>query len=116
MESGEIEERHGQVPAEGDVAVGGIGDGVEDMTESQLLELRRTIYLTIMSSITFEEVAHKLLKSTEDAHIPVVAQMIVECCANERTYNKLYGLRRSGWRSSGPSTRMRSTSYSRDST
>jgi pre-mRNA-splicing factor CWC22 len=33
-----------------------------DKTETNLVALRRTIYLTIQSSLDFEECAHKLLK------------------------------------------------------
>ena len=33
-----------------------------DMTENDLINLRRTIYLVIMSCIDFEECCHKLLK------------------------------------------------------
>ena len=33
-----------------------------DNTETNLIVLRRTIYLTIQSSLDFEECAHKLLK------------------------------------------------------
>lgn len=33
-----------------------------DQTETNLISLRRTIYLTIQSSLDFEECAHKLMK------------------------------------------------------
>ena len=35
---------------------------ISDETETNLVNLRRTIYLTIMSSVDFEEAGHKLLK------------------------------------------------------
>ena len=35
---------------------------IRDETETNLINLRRTIYLTIMSSVDFEEAGHKLLK------------------------------------------------------
>lgn len=35
---------------------------IRDETETNLVNLRRTIYLTIMSSVDFEEAGHKLLK------------------------------------------------------
>ena len=35
---------------------------IQDETQLGLMALRRTIYLTIMSSLDFEECAHKLLK------------------------------------------------------
>ena len=35
---------------------------IKDETETNLINLRRTIYLTIMSSVDFEEAGHKVLK------------------------------------------------------
>ncbi len=35
---------------------------ITDMTEQDLVNLRRTIYLTIMSSAAIDECAHKLTK------------------------------------------------------
>lgn len=39
-----------------------VGNQIQDLTEQDLVNLRRTIYLTIMSSAGFEECAHKLTK------------------------------------------------------
>jgi MA3 domain len=33
-----------------------------DLTDQDLVNLRRTLYLTIMSSVSFEECAHKITK------------------------------------------------------
>jgi hypothetical protein len=43
---------------------GGGGDAgdIEDETGTDVVNLRRTIYLTIMSSLDFEEAGHKLMK------------------------------------------------------
>jgi len=55
--------------------------------------LRRTIYLVIMSSLDFEECAHKLMGlSIPPQHSVEICNMIVECCAQERTYLKMFGL------------------------
>lgn len=35
---------------------------IEDRTETNLVNLRRTIYLTIMNALNYEEAVHKLLK------------------------------------------------------
>ena len=35
---------------------------IRDRTETNLVNLRRTIYLTIMSSVDFEEAGDKLMK------------------------------------------------------
>jgi pre-mRNA-splicing factor CWC22 len=71
------------------------GEGVviRDQTETDLTTLKRTIYLTVMSALSFEECAHKLMKmDVKPGQEPTVAKMIVECCAQERTYNRFYGL------------------------
>ena len=66
---------------------------IVDMTETDLVNLRRTIYLTIMSSMDFEEAGHKLTKlKLQHGMEPELATMILECCTQERTYIKYYGL------------------------
>lgn len=66
---------------------------ITDMTDTNEVNLRRTIYLTIMSSLDFEEAGHKLLniKTSEGQECEFVT-MIIECCSQERTYLKYYGL------------------------
>ncbi|KAL8799021.1 MAG: hypothetical protein Q9182_006200 [Xanthomendoza sp. 2 TL-2023] len=66
---------------------------IKDQTNTDLTNLRRTIYLTIMSSLDFEEAVHKLLKvNLPVGQEPELPSMIVECCSQERTYSKFYGL------------------------
>ena len=66
---------------------------IKDQTNTDLVNLRRTIYLTIMSSIDFEECCHKLMKITlPPGQEPELPSMVVECCSQERTYSKFYGL------------------------
>ncbi|KAJ5156954.1 Pre-mRNA-splicing factor cwc22 [Penicillium canariense] len=66
---------------------------IKDQTNTDLVNLRRTIYLTIMSSIDFEECCHKLMKINLPAGLePELPSMIIECCSQERTYSKFYGL------------------------
>ncbi|KAL9650066.1 hypothetical protein ABK040_003184 [Willaertia magna] len=61
-------------------------------TDQETTDLKRKIYLTIMSSLTFEECAHKLLKSgLVKSHEMEVCSMIIECCSQERTYLDYYG-------------------------
>ena len=36
--------------------------GIEDRTETNLINLRKVIYLTIMNALNYEEAVHKLLK------------------------------------------------------
>ncbi|GAD92580.1 cell cycle control protein [Paecilomyces variotii No. 5] len=66
---------------------------IKDQSNTDLVNLRRTIYLTIMSSIDFEECCHKLMKiSLPPGQEPELPSMIIECCSQERTYSKFYGL------------------------
>ena len=37
-------------------------EGIEDRTQTNLINLRRAIYLTIMNALNYEEAVHKLLK------------------------------------------------------
>ncbi|CAI9739437.1 pre-mRNA-splicing factor CWC22 homolog [Octopus vulgaris] len=78
---------------------GGGGDDAEqteqiiDKTETNLVALRCTIYLTIQSSVDFEECAHKLLKmDLKPGQEIELCNMILDCCAQERTYQKFFGL------------------------
>ncbi|KAJ9082516.1 pre-mRNA-splicing factor cwc22 [Entomophthora muscae] len=64
-----------------------------DKTGTNLVNLRRTIYLTVMSSVDFQECAHKLMKlKIQESDEVEMCTMIVECCSQERTYTKFYGL------------------------
>uniref|UniRef100_A0A0D3HIB2 MI domain-containing protein n=1 Tax=Oryza barthii TaxID=65489 RepID=A0A0D3HIB2_9ORYZ len=66
---------------------------IRDQTETNLINLRRTIYLTIMSSVDFEEAGHKLLKiKLEPGQEMELCIMLLECCSQERTYLRYYGL------------------------
>lgn len=65
---------------------------ITDMTEADTVNLRRSIYLTIMSSITADECVHKLLKLLpNDAHQKLLCDMIIECCSIEKIYLSFYG-------------------------
>lgn len=66
---------------------------IADMTGTNLINLRKTIYLTIMSSVDFEECGHKLLKISLPAGLETeLTNMLIECCSQERSYLKFYGL------------------------
>ena len=66
---------------------------IADATEANLVNLRRVIYLTIMSSLDFEEAGHKLLKiNLAPGQEGELCTMILECCSQERTFLKYYGL------------------------
>lgn len=81
---------------EEDVDTGINADGtvaIHDQTETNLVNLRRTIYLTIMSALDFEEAVHKLLKmQIRPGQESELCNMIIECCSQERSYSKFYGL------------------------
>ena len=65
---------------------------IKDQSNTDLVNLRRSIYLTIMSSGGFEEACHKLMRinlpTGREEELP---SMIIECCSQERTYNKFFG-------------------------
>ncbi|KAK4735600.1 hypothetical protein R3W88_009861 [Solanum pinnatisectum] len=66
---------------------------IEDETETNLINLRRTIYLTIMSSADFEEAGHKLLKiRLESGQEMELCIMLLECCSQEKTFLHYYAL------------------------
>ncbi|CAL9218657.1 unnamed protein product [Arabidopsis halleri] len=65
---------------------------IKDDTETDLVNLRRTIYQTIMSSLDFEEAGHKLLKiRLEQGQEMELCVMVLECCSEEKTYRSFYG-------------------------
>ncbi|SPQ97391.1 unnamed protein product (mitochondrion) [Plasmodiophora brassicae] len=83
----EEEEEEEEAPAEANEME------IIDETGTKDVTLRRTIYLTIMSSLDFEECAHKLLKTPMgEGKEPVLCEMVLECCAQERSYMRFYGL------------------------
>ena len=64
---------------------------IEDITEQDLMNLRKTIYLVIVSSVDFEEVVHKLMKiNLREGQEIELCNMIVECCTQERTYLRFF--------------------------
>ncbi|KAM6978805.1 pre-mRNA-splicing factor CWC22 homolog isoform 1-T2 [Tautogolabrus adspersus] len=64
-----------------------------DQTEVNLVAFRRVIYLAIQSSLDFEECAHKLIKMDfPDSQTKELCNMILDCCAQQRTYEKFFGL------------------------
>uniref|UniRef100_A0A8D8V5F1 Pre-mRNA-splicing factor CWC22 homolog n=1 Tax=Cacopsylla melanoneura TaxID=428564 RepID=A0A8D8V5F1_9HEMI len=72
---------------------GGEGGTIIDNTETNLVALRRIIYLTIHSSLDFEECAHKLLRmQLKPGQESELCHMFLDCCAEQRTYEKFFGL------------------------
>ncbi|KAJ5807902.1 hypothetical protein N7474_009171 [Penicillium riverlandense] len=92
-ESGEEDEDDSDVSSDEESETEAQRMDIKDQSNTDLVNLRRTIYLTIMSSIDFEECCHKLMKINLpqglEAELP---SMIIECCSQERTYSKFYGL------------------------
>ena len=74
-------------------AAAGVAMTIADMSETDLINLRRTIYLTIMNSLDFEECAHKLMKLNMPRGTEMeLANMLIECCSQEKTFIRMYGL------------------------
>ena len=90
--AGEDEEDEDAAPTTAS-ATGGAPMQIIDATNTNTIQLRKTIYLTIMSSVGFEECAHKLMKlNLKQGQEVELCNMIIDCCAQERTYNRYYGL------------------------
>ena len=88
--AGENEAAEGEVNAEADQD--NVGQ-IKDMSEADLLKLRRTIYLTIISTVDFQECCHKLLKlNMKEGQEMELVNMVIECSIQERTYLRFYGL------------------------
>ncbi|KAI0956677.1 pre-mRNA-splicing factor cwc22 [Taiwanofungus camphoratus] len=87
------EESGSEESSDEDEEVVGEKEGIQDRTETNLLNLRRVIYLTIMNALNYEEAVHKLhkvqLKEGEEIEL---CNMIIECCSQERSYSTFYGL------------------------
>ena len=68
-------------------------DIIYDLSEQDLVKYRKMIYMIVVSSIDFEECCHKLLKqNVKEGLEGEMVNMIIECCVQERTYLKFYGL------------------------
>ncbi|OWB52893.1 hypothetical protein B5S27_g4476 [[Candida] boidinii] len=68
---------------------------VKDFTATELTNYQKRVYLTIMSSMGHDEAVHKLLKLEPidpDKKEEMLVDMIVKCCAQEKTYSKFFGL------------------------
>ena len=66
---------------------------IHDRTATNDVHLRRTLYLTIMSSAGYEEAGHKLMKmGLQPAQEPELVRMIIDCCSQERTFLRFYAL------------------------
>ncbi|GMF24876.1 unnamed protein product [[Candida] boidinii] len=68
---------------------------VKDFTATELTNYQKRVYLTIMSSMGHDEAVHKLLKLEPidpERKEEMLVDMIVKCCAQEKTYSKFFGL------------------------
>ncbi|PIC45933.1 hypothetical protein B9Z55_005790 [Caenorhabditis nigoni] len=64
-----------------------------DNTDQNLTAFRREVYLTLQSSLDYQEAAHKLLKMKIPDNLQnELCAMLVDCCAQQRTYERFYGM------------------------
>eukprot|EP00835_Amoeboradix_gromovi_P001024 NODE_40_length_29852_cov_0.370215.p3 type:complete len:515 gc:universal NODE_40_length_29852_cov_0.370215:545-2089(+) len=64
---------------------------VIDKTGNDLIQLRKSVYLTIKSSLGYEECTHKLLKlGVSDEYKSELPNMLIDCCSDEKTFNTFY--------------------------
>jgi pre-mRNA-splicing factor CWC22 len=91
-ESSEDEEEQGEGDAAGQIAASGSGM-VVDKTSFDTVTFKKQVFLTVMSSLDFEECAHKLLKAGVPPNYELdLCRMLVDCCSQERSYRRFYGL------------------------
>ncbi len=81
----------GSEDEDGEVAhgaeAGESGGQIIDQTETNLVHLRRTIYLMLQSSLSADEGAHRLLQlKIKPGEEYEVASMVLDCCAQTRSY------------------------------
>ncbi|EGV65691.1 ARM repeat-containing protein [Yamadazyma tenuis ATCC 10573] len=85
LEEGALEEEHRPEEPQQHVSA----EPVVDMSQAELIGLQKTVYLTIMSSLSSEESVHKLLKLNYKPEI--LAEIVIKSCVQEKTYSKYYG-------------------------
>ncbi|KAA6371851.1 MAG: putative Pre-mRNA-splicing factor CWC22, partial [Streblomastix strix] len=70
-----------------------IEEDTKRANEQEKVDFRRTLYLAISSSVGFEECTHKILQGGVKEGLEIeVCLMLIECCAQERTYNPFFAL------------------------
>ncbi|CEP64998.1 U2-type spliceosomal complex subunit CWC22 LALA0_S16e00342g [Lachancea lanzarotensis] len=66
---------------------------IEDKTQSDNLEFKKKIYLTLKGSLSGDEAAHKLLKiRVADRNKKILVDTLIMACSQETTYSKFYGV------------------------
>jgi pre-mRNA-splicing factor CWC22 len=89
-ETSEDEEEQAQDAAGQVVPSNGL---VVDKTAFDTVTFKKQVFLTVMSSLDFEECAHKLLKAGVPPNYELdLCRMLVDCCSQERSYRRFYGL------------------------
>ncbi|XP_027183763.1 pre-mRNA-splicing factor CWC22 homolog [Coffea eugenioides] len=66
---------------------------IEDKTETDVENLKKTIFLTMMSGNDFEDAGHKLLAiPLRRNQEMVICKMLLDCCSHQKTYNRYFTL------------------------
>ncbi|PRP84533.1 pre-mRNA-splicing factor CWC22 [Planoprotostelium fungivorum] len=88
------EEEAGEATGEGAGEVVPQDSGkIQDNTETDMMNFRRIVYLTIMSAASHEECCHKILKiQMKPGQELELCNMLIECCCQEKSYMRFYGL------------------------
>lgn len=71
-----------------------VAEEPRDMTGSELVDFRRTVYLIFSSGLSYEEWAHKVLEfmRQHSGKEMELCKMIIECCSEEKSFLRSYGL------------------------
>ncbi|CAL8102770.1 unnamed protein product [Calicophoron daubneyi] len=94
-ESGSSNEEGDEERPQGAASASAAGENQQtiiDRTETNLVQLRRTIYLMLQSSLSADEAGHRLLQlKIKPGEEYEVASMVLDCCAQTRSYESRYG-------------------------
>ncbi|CAH8503173.1 unnamed protein product [Dicrocoelium dendriticum] len=89
---GDEEDADGERAQKASAAAAGDQQTIVDQTETNLVQLRRTIYLMLQSSLSADEAGHRLLQlKIRPGEEYEVACMVLDCCAQTRSYESRYG-------------------------
>ncbi|KAG1737725.1 hypothetical protein EDB19DRAFT_1909485 [Suillus lakei] len=64
--------------------------GIKDRTETNLMNLHRMVYLTIMNALYYEEAVHKLKSQIKEGDEINLINMVIECCSQEHSSMVLF--------------------------
>eukprot|EP00127_Corallochytrium_limacisporum_P001764 Clim_evm18s78 gene=Clim_evmTU18s78 len=66
---------------------------IVDHTDTNVVNFRKTVYLTLNTALSADDATHKLLQLIlPEGYDALLVKVVLECCVAERTYRKFYGV------------------------